>query len=184
MKDLLKEHWLGFILIAVLAVLIGFFMKWIFGSDPKIIAAAVAVISLLFQQWNLKKRDIAEAHRDKKVEVYLDFINILSGFLTKELDLPENEGDELSPEVQERFRKLSDGMIIWASPAVIKAWLKFKFNVLEEKSNKILLVDNVLQAMRKDLGNSNFALEAGDLVKLYLKAEPDTDFSEIFKNPQ
>ena len=36
-------------------------------------------------------------------------------------------------------------------------------------------MDNLLRAIRKDLGNSNRGLQSGDLFKLYLKADEDID---------
>jgi len=143
--------------------------------DNTIIAAFITAIAgisgLIFTQWQSKKREIAEGHRPNKVKVYELFLDIVDKFLNTEKNGSSvyDENGKLSDELENQFRKLTRGFIVWSSPKVLKAWLNFRTNAGLEHKNTMLLVDDVLQAIRSDLGNSNFSLVRGDVVKLYLR---------------
>jgi len=133
--------------------------------------ALVALIGILYAQRNLKSRDIAEAHRPAKIEVYNTFLDIVEQFMDDTGGEKHGLDDgELSEELKKQFTNLTRGLITWASPSVVKAWSDFRKGTGDSNpdTNVLLLADDVLQAMRKDLGNSNFGLHRGDIVKLYL----------------
>ena len=71
-----------------------------------------------------------------------------------------------------QFSELSRGMVVWSSPEVIKAWNTFRENSAKGNSSPheaLVDIDKVLRAIRSDLGNSNFGLKPGDVIKVYLK---------------
>ncbi|MEJ7565029.1 hypothetical protein WKI25_09540 [Acinetobacter baumannii] len=73
-------------------------------------------------------------------------------------------------ELKKKFTKLTRGLVLWASPEVIKAYLNFRAIANDNSENKILYaMDEVYQAIRKDLSNSNSTLSKGDLIRLNLK---------------
>ena len=157
--------WIGLIII-----------EWLFSLDKKISGAIVAsfigLVSVLITQWSSKTRELSESHRPAKIEVYTTFFDIIEGFLTEERDskdIPDIE--DLSEDLKNNFMKLNRGLIVWASPNVIQAWLNYRKIASGTPTSKeiILSVDGILKEIRKDLGNSNFRLNAGDLVKIYLK---------------
>ena len=170
MNDWLKENGLAIVILIIALLAFALFFRWLFESDPKIIAAFLALGGILLQQWYNKKREIAEAHRAKKAELYSNFIELVRGFVSGKIDPPENRGKPIDDELKDKINELSDGMIIWASPGVIKAWVNYKDmsnEATDEKLDMIKTMDVLLREMRKDLGNSNFGLEVGDIVKLY-----------------
>ena len=71
-----------------------------------------------------------------------------------------------------KFVQLNRGLILWASPEVIKEYLNFRRIAGQSSENILFAVDQVYQAIRKDLSNSNLTLEKGDLIRLNLK-DPD-----------
>lgn len=79
-------------------------------------------------------------------------------------------------ELRDQFWLLNKGLIVWASPAVIKAWLHFR-NVSGCGGNILIAMDNMLKAIRKDLGNSNLGLQIGDSVKVFLKEPSELDIN-------
>lgn len=172
-----KESVIGFILLFILLMLVGsllyFFIGWLKGLNPSIgaalVTASLGLIGLWYAQWQSKSRDIAESHRSSKIEVYNLFFEIVESFQNEEVDT-----NELPEELKKKFVKLNRGLILWASPEVIKAYLKFRMTADDHHSSKNILfaVDDVYQAIRKDLSNSNSTLNKGDLIRLNLK-DPD-----------
>ncbi len=87
----------------------------------------------------------------------------------------EQGGEESLPEdLRDQFWQLNKGLIVWASPTVIKSWLHFR-KVTTTGGNTLVAMDNVLKAIRKDLGNSNFGLQIGDSVKVFLRDPGEAD---------
>ncbi|WP_155834378.1 hypothetical protein [Halotalea alkalilenta] len=136
-----------------------------------IIAAFIGLCGIIFSQWQSKKREISESHRENKIEVYQIFFDVVRELrdqqrMNSELSTPE----EIFENYKDQFDKLNDGIVLWSSPKVIKAWLKFKsHNSGPNNPEDILIaVDNVYKAIRSDLGNSNFGLQHGDIIKMYL----------------
>lgn len=176
---------------ACLAVLIYFawliggnLFEWIKSLEKEVAAAAITAIigfaGLLYVQWNSKAKEISDSHRPAKIEVYETFFNIVERFMTAADSEEENldpESEEFPQDLKDQFTKLSRGMIVWASPQVIKAWSEFREKASESKTpaDTLLAVDKVLQAIRADLGNSNFGLSRGDVVKLYLSNPGEVD---------
>ena len=171
-----KANFLGFILLFILlwviVYLLYFFIGWLKGLNPSVgaalVTASLGLIGLWYAQWQSKGRDIAESHRASKIEVYNLFFEIVESFQNEEID-----AGELPEEIKKKFVKLTRGLVLWASPEVIKAYLKFRTITNDNGDNKILFpVDEVYQAIRKDLSNSNSTLSKGDLIRLNLK-NPD-----------
>jgi len=161
-----------------------YLFDWIASLEKEVAAAAITaligLLGLLYVQWNSKAKEIADSHRPAKIEVYETFFDIVERFMNAAKNEDGNfdpESDEFPQEVKDQFTKLSRGMIIWASPQVIKAWSAFREQASTSETPKdiLLAVDAVLQAIRADLGNSNFGLKRGDVVKLYLSNPGEVD---------
>lgn len=138
------------------------------------------MFGILYIQWHSKAKEISDSHRPAKIEVYNTFFDIVERFMDAGKNKNENlnpESEEIPKELNDQFTQLSRGMIVWASPRVIKAWSKFREQAGESKTSTDILiaVDDVLQAIRADLGNSNFGLTKGDVVKLYLSNPGEMD---------
>ncbi|MDO7413184.1 hypothetical protein Q5X48_15340 [Acinetobacter baumannii] len=172
-----KANILGFILLfallALIVYLLYFFIGWLKGLNPSVgaalVTASLGLVGLWYAQWQSKSRDIAESHRASKIELYNLFFEILESFQNEEID-----SGELPEELKKKLVKLNRGLILWASPEVIKAYLKFRIIANDTNSSRNLLfaVDEIYQAIRKDLSNSNSTLSKGDLIRLNLK-DPD-----------
>ena len=162
------------VIIAFLAiiVLLGFgISKWIDSVDAGVAAALITAIAgisgLLYSQWHTKTKEISEGHRPQKIEHYNTFFDIVDHFTKNER---ENKKESGIPEaLQKQIEKLNRGMIVWASPGVLTAWLDFRRGSEDPDQNTLMLVDSSLREIRKDLGNSNWSLQKGDIVRIYLK---------------
>lgn len=162
---------------AVLGVVEGF--RWLWPSltqlSDQVLAALVAasgtvltaVATVLYSQKRAKDREIAEAHRASKVEIYQGFMEMLFDLLnaTRKSQL----ADELGEEWVERIMILKRDLIVWGSPGIIRAWTKFEKQTESLSTReRIYLMGDILKEIRKDLGNSNWPMQRGDLVQMFI----------------
>lgn len=171
----------GLAVVAGMAWLIWNIVRWVASLEPSYsgptITAIVGFIGLIYAQWHSKSREIQQSHRPQKIEVYNGFFAILERFLKnpEEQKALEEGGEESLPDdLRDQFWQLNKGLIVWASPVVIKSWLQFR-KVTTTGGSTLLAMDNVLKAIRKDLGNSNFGLQIGDSVKVFLRDPGEAD---------
>jgi len=137
-----------------------------------VLTVVASVGAVLIAQGRSKRREIDESHRPKKVELYSNFLDIIVYHLaeTKGMDLESSDSPGGGTEsVVVKMMKLKQGLLIWGSPRVLRAYLDFE-NDLDKLDplTSVLAVDKVLREMRRDLGNSNRGLRRGDLWSLFL----------------
>lgn len=132
--------------------------------QASIIAALVAVTSLIFTYWKERTRSIKEAHREKKIEIYQIFFDLIfevQNNMRKNPDL--NEKLLQSEEFFENMMELKKGIISYGSPHVINAFAQWQLHsgddVSNDSSKPLRDIGNVLLAMRKDIGLSNWGLD-------------------------
>lgn len=169
------------IIVVVVLFLIGWLListtiSWLKTLDKSVVAALttafLGLFGLWYAQWQSKSRDIAESHRISKIEVYSIFFGLVEKFQTGDVKDEELEEENLPDWLKEDYAKLNRGLILWASPSVITAWLKFRTTSKAGGNDVLLAMDEMYRAIRKDLGNSNFNLKNGDLIRIGLK-DPD-----------
>ena len=155
-------------------LVIGSLFSWVTGLEPDVIAAMstafIGLFGLFYVQWTTKNKDIAENHRPEKIKVYEIFFDIIDAHFSKPKE--KHEELEITDELKTQFSELSRGMVVWSSPEVIKAWNTFREIPAKGNSSPheaLVDIDKVLLAIRSDLGNSNFGLKPGDVIKVYLK---------------
>lgn len=152
-------------------------------GDAKVIAAMVTVSGALLTgiilsflnkkreldvQQKIRDREVEESHRDRKVSMYLDFIEMVSHFV--QAGNPENKKKELTQQqMLNRFEKFQNGILLWGGPSVIKAYLRYRVDA--NKGNLALFssIDNLYRAIREDIGLSNEGLDNLDTVRLHFK---------------
>lgn len=140
--------------------------------EPAIAAAMIGALGtilagtlgVIWNQRSLQKRQIAEAHRPSKTSAYESFINDIIIRI-----LRETKSGELKPEeYQELFYKFMGDIVVWSSPQFIKAYEEFRSAGQRGDERSLVYLDDVLQAIRKDLGHRDWRLQRGDLIKLFL----------------
>lgn len=132
-----------------------------------------SVATVVYNQRESKAREIAEAQRPQKIEVYNQFMRFIVEQMINVKKEETSLGDDgLDPELFEHFMGIKRDLILWASPQVIHSYRKFEQLGVEESDpdpeEVLFAVDEVLQAIRKDLDNSNWALTEGELIQLFL----------------
>lgn len=162
-------------IIAVIVYILKFVIDIFLQADVTVVAALVAAsgtimataFTVVVGQMISKNREIEEAHRAFKTEMYSKFINFTIDYVFSQTR--EDMESISQQELEKYFIKLSKDFTLWASPEVIKAWSKFRSQAGDSDSSDTLSnIDNVYKAMRKDLGNSNSGLQDKALINLYL----------------
>ncbi len=153
-------------------------VRWVFlgvvGLDKKMSAAIIAacatvfvsVATVVYTQQKTKAREIDNSHLPQKMEIYKRFMDTAVVGLLKASKENKIESPEFQKKLEELFFSFTGDVIVWGSPAVIRAYTAFRST--GANPDIILRIDDLLQAMRKDLGNSNWGLTRGDLIKLFI----------------
>jgi hypothetical protein len=100
------------------------------------------------------------------MEIYKRFMEKAVVGLLKASKEKKFETPEFQNELEELFFSFTGDVIVWGSPAVIRAYTAFRNTGANPEV--VLRIDDLMQAMRKDLGNSNWTLNRGDLIKLFI----------------
>ena len=179
-----KQLIFSFILLGIIVygiyLLLSKFWSIFSSVDPKlgvgIIATSgtiiVTLISVLVSKHLERKAQILAHLREKKVPIYEKIINFIFS-----LTFAEKLGKK-SPtekEIVKFFAEVTQELVIWGSDEMIDAFYKFRIenidhaNGLQTEPNGILFtVENLLLAIRKDLGHQNKNIPKGKLLSLFI----------------
>lgn len=154
--------------------------------SPEVVAALTAgVLGLLGVLWNqrsLSRRQIDAAHHEHKAQVYTQFVeDVVIATLSKQADTPRKKLSDRDFRAMVRtYRDFTGKLMVWGSEDFMRAFAIFLNAGRERKGAEVLLsLDDLLRAMRRDLGHRDGALIRGDVVKLILK-DPD-ELDEMLK---
>ena len=135
-----------------------------------VFTALAGVSAVVVTQWNTKSRQIEDSHRPKKVEIYSKFV---SQVLKQVREYDEEKKETLQPtdDLVKFLVKWNTELIVWGSQEVVKAYLDFR-KVSEQDGNVFRAMDNILKAIRKDIGLKSWKLTNMELIQIILK-NPD-----------
>ena len=189
MEQLAEKLWFKTIavLIVLLVLLVALFYSFIFASwltttflslekavQTSLIAGGVAFGLALFTYWQERLRSVREDHREKKIEVYSRFFDMIFAILGKTINDESSEGYLDSSEFKLEMMEFKKDMLVYGSPKVIKAFNSFQHNSSGASPQQTLdSIGRMFLAIRKDIGLSNTRLKAGDIHSLYV-----TDYEE------
>ncbi len=197
MKRFLLALWRGVMIVGVLAV--GGVILWgLYNLGIRAIALAAdlppseratvltaslsvvgSVSAVMIGRAYEKRRELEALHRDKKIPIYDRF---LKGFF----DVFQNsEKYAEDPETTINFiREWQRELILWGGAPVVNRWIEWqKTGAGEEPDARGLFkVDELLRAIRKELGHSNKGIDKGSFIRFILR-EPDLFFAAAKQNP-
>jgi len=175
----LKKAWslaLGFALLAVLLygayAIITAALNALGEANPQVAAAIaaaaatliVAVVTVVGGKLLERQATVAKELRDKKSPVYEDLLKFMFRVLTA-----TQQGKPVTPE--EMFTLLADftqRLMVWGGDPVVVAWVRFRQGGSGDAKQLLLSVENVIEAIRRDLGHKNANLTPGDLLSLFV----------------
>lgn len=139
-----------------------------------IVAAAatvlVSVVTLLVGKAMEVRTEIREEHRRRKIPVYESLIKFMS-----RATMGEKVGKKpTEAETLEFFIEFTQDLMIWGSNEVISSWVEWRKTANEnsmdgQKGRSILYsYEDLVFAIRKDLGHRSGVLEKGDMLRLFV----------------
>jgi membrane protein implicated in regulation of membrane protease activity len=174
----LKWKIIGIVLLSALAYIswlaVSFFIEVLVQVDTKISASIIGgmftlfagLAVVVFTQRQIKEREIAEAHREKKVEIYKGFLETVEKILQGKNKRTKIKGIS-DQQLIDYLIKFKTNILLWGSPKVLKAQAEFEAQS-RVNGNIFLSIDNLYRAIREDIGLSNRGLPPLALVKMYL----------------
>ncbi len=139
-------------------------------TDSKVMAAVVtgsfsviaAAFVVVFGRHLERKKEIEISYRQKRTELYDEFLSKIFSAFTKGSDRVEN--------MAQAFRDFNTKAVLWASPNVLKAYYALNKTFQSEKSliSKLHDLESFLQILRHDLGLSNKDLNQGDILRIFI----------------
>jgi hypothetical protein len=139
-----------------------------------IIAAAatvlVSVLSIILGKLYESRSLIQKEHREKKIPVYEDLIKFMFRVL-----MSTKTGDSLpEKEMIEFMLGFTQRAIVWGSDDVLAVWVRWRRLLTDAEAVKanpmksLFLYEELLFAIRRDLGHRNRALVTGDMLALFV----------------
>jgi len=138
----------------------------------------VATLTIVLGKYFERKKELDALYRDKKTEVYDDF-------LKKFFEFYFSGGEDVeAKDMVPFFRDFSRKLVLWSGPEVIEAFLAWKDHLAKgtPDAKSIFLTEAFLLAVRNDLRHSNKGIRRGLFARMFLQN------SELFllmaaKNP-
>jgi hypothetical protein len=171
---------LGILLIAGAAYSVVKVSVWLWrlfsGINPTVGAGMVAAASTVFVSVfsvlvakKLEHRAVLQQQiREKKIPQYEEMIRFIFRIV-----FAEKLGQPLvtESEMVSQMAKFTENIVIWGSEDIVEAW--YRFRQVSSESNEpgvqvIFEVEQLLLAIRKDLGHSNKNLSRGKIIGLFV----------------
>ena len=140
--------------------------------------AVVGVLGVAWQQRQVEKARLRDAHRDRMSPVYDELLKVIWS------KIGGSQDDEIDPEVEEFLRDLkARQMTLGASSAMVIAFNRWTDETQAAVSDgndlaALLAWESLLRAIRGDLGHDDSDLLPGELLRLFI-----TDYDEHFGQP-
>jgi hypothetical protein len=175
-----REAIIGFALLVALflaAILVVWFIFWLFvGIDKTVLAAIiaglVATFSLIFTYWKERAKAISEAHREKKIEIYSVFFDVMFDLLEKSKS-GGSADEKTMTKAAKQWTGLHRGVMFYGSPKVLHSFANFRTNAQEGLGPGEIMraTGRIILAMREDIGLSNKGLDELSVHQIYLNED-------------
>ena len=142
------------------------------GIQSAVLALIGVASSAIFAHLSAKKREIEARHFADKREGYKELVDLVFDLMTAtKIGKKPPPQQHLMKKILE-FKKM---LLTWADADFIAAWEKieqgFELDLAKDPVAALLVWDDLLRAMRKDLGKNDVLLPRGALVSVLLDAE-------------
>ena len=189
----LSSPFLSFALLAIAVgvlfifyeVLRGLYYLLTSGSDTsKIVTGGsitilVAIVSSAFTKYYEQKNAIQADLRERKTPIYESFIKFTLDTMFSATKNPQG----IEEKAFDFFAEFTPSLALWGTDEVVKAYLSFRrFSTSEEYKNQptriLIELENVVLAMRKDLGHKNKEINSGDILTMFI-TDPESFKSSL-----
>ncbi len=157
-KESVAWYCLSLGMIIILVVVVVLFIDSFLESEKEIkasiIAGSLAVGGIIFSKHSEKKKETENSHREKKIEVYENLLNVLF----RDVMVPSAKGEKVEiDKFGDKKIKINIDMINWASDEVIRLFNQLRKGALDDKDSlqNDYYLEDLIVAIRKDLGHSS-----------------------------
>jgi hypothetical protein len=140
----------------------------------------VATFTVVVGRYFERKRELDALYREKKTEIYDEFLTGFFEFLHNVDTSRNNESTDLVKLLREFMQRL----VLWSGPEVITAFVKWKDHLVigVPDAKSIFLTEEFLLSIRNDLRHRNGGIERGFFAKFFIR-EGDLFLSLAKRNP-
>lgn len=130
----------------------------------------VSVITIMLSKRQEHKVEIEAQLRQKKIPIYEKLIEFIF-LITFAEKLGKNQPSE--KEMIQFFADTTKDLVVWGSKEMVKAFGDFRENLMSsveggEPKKVLATVEDLLFAIRKDLGHKHVGIKRGDILRLYI----------------
>lgn len=182
---------LGTVLVAIVLVALSAIILWLAvrglahlfkhtsaNDKPATITAlgliVVAVITYLFNRGADRRRVLEELTRKEKITLYETIVNYLMRLLVQGANVTAPDEQE----TQDFIASTTPKLITYGANPVVKLWGHFIRSspsfVEADPWDVMLVIEQLLKAIRKDVGHRSITLADGDLARLFLTDVDET----------
>jgi len=135
-----------------------------------IISASVALITVTLTKYYERKNAVEAELRAQKVPIYEEFIQFMLNTLLKH----SKEGTANEESVVSFFQDFTPRIALWGSDEVLLAYQRFRaFGTKMDHNSQnnpeiIFLFEEIVLAMRRDLGFKNAGFDRGAILSLFI----------------
>lgn len=179
-----KQWLLGIVVLTISLALAGAVILAIyklFARLPSQVATAVtaiiaaglgAAVTAILTKRSERRMEIERQIREEKIPIYESFLAFWFKLVPGK-GMPQNTMAQ--EEMIEFLREFTQKMITWGSDDVLKVYCKMRKSLVEQANSPtqsnygaILLLEEMLYAIRRDLGHKNNGLSQGDVLALFI----------------
>ena len=176
---ILALAFLAFLAWGLIRVLIGL-ASWIGGLDSDVAKAVVAagatvlasVLALVGSKAYEARSAVRQDLRVKKTPIYEDIVTTLYRVMFASM---LDEAPLSEKELTKFFAQTTERLTIWGSDSLLKSWGRWKTQVGDPEKG-LFTFEDLLLAIRKDLGHRNRGLQRGSILRLFV-----TDIDDYLK---
>jgi len=156
----------GFTLLVGLTGLAGWVVYSSFTTAPAVVAAVItglaALIGLAVQRHLDQQREDTRSRRERMAPIYEELVQVLFD--------ASKSGGEIEAQMIEFFEKLAKHLLVWGSEPVIVAVNRWRaiVAVAEDSPASLFAYEDLLFAVREDLGIERNGLQRGDLLRVFV----------------
>lgn len=150
-----------------------------------LIAAAttvlVATLTVTLGKYFERQKELDALHRDKKLEIYDQFLTQFFSVWFTEGKAAEGEQ---TPDMVAFFRNFTGKLVLWGGPEVVQVFAEWKEHLAAGRpdAQSVFLTEKFLNAIRSDLRHSSKGLARGWFARLFLR-ESRLFLAMAAKNP-
>jgi hypothetical protein len=128
----------------------------------------VATLTVTLGKYFERKKELDALYRDKKLEIYDQFLKQFFAVWFTEGKAAEGEQ---TPDMVAFFRDFTSKLVLWGGPEVVQVFAEWKEHLAagSPDAQSVFLTEKFLNAIRADLRHSNKGLGRGWFARLFLR---------------